>query len=134
MSVFFDSSALLALHVESAARPTVREALERSITWSACALALSEAVAAIARLTDEDVLRRHLEDRVRHSWDFFHVVPVDQALLDDAAALCARQPVGLSAALHLSAAARLPGPVEFVTFESGHIPVAMAMGFSVVSG
>ena len=134
MSVFFDSSALLALHVESAVRPLVRDALERAEQWSACALALGEAIAAIARLTDEEILRRHLEDRVRHSWDFFHVVPVDQALLDDAAALCQRQPVGFSAALHLSAAARLPGPVEFVTLESSQIPVAMAMGFSVVSG
>lgn len=134
MSIFLDSSALLSLHIDAPARSTVREALDGDRTWVACAIALGETCAAIARLTDEPVLRRHLEDMVRHTWDHLHVVPVDQALLDDAAALCGEQPVTMSASLHLSAARRLPQPVSFVTFEASHIPVAYSMGFTVVSG
>lgn len=134
MTVLLDSSALLALHVDGPSRTVVLDALEGDTEWAACALALGESVAAASRLTDEPVLVRHLEDLVRHTWDFLHVVPIDQALLDDATAVCHAQPVGLSTALHLAAAARLPAPVRFVTFDAAQIPVALSMGFDVVSG
>ena len=134
MSVFLDASALLSLHIDGPARRVVLDALESDTTWVASAHALGEAVAAASRLTDEPVLVRHLEDMVRHTWDFLHVVPLDQALLDDATALCQQQPVGLSTALHLSAAARLPGPTHYITFDAAQIPVALSFGFDVVSG
>jgi uncharacterized protein len=134
MTVFLDSSALISLHIESASRSVVQDALNSDTTWAACAITLAESVAAISRLTDEPVLQRYLEDKIRHTWDYLHVVPMDQVLLDDAAALCARQPVGVSTALHLSAAARLASPVQFVTFDAAQIPVALSMGFTVVSG
>lgn len=134
MTVYLDSSALVSLHIEGVARSIVREALEQDTTWASCAVTLSESLASLTRLTDEPVLVRYLEDKVRHSWDFLHVVPVDQALLDDAAALCHQQPVGVSSALHLCAAMRLPAPVHFVTFDAAHIPVALSLGLTVVSG
>lgn len=134
MTVYLDSSALVSLHIEGTGRSIVRDALDTDTTWAACSLALSESLASLSRLTDEPVLARYLEDQVRHTWDFLHVVPVDQPLLDDASALCAQQPVGISAALHLSAAARLPAPVRFVTFDAAQIPVALSLGFTVVSG
>ena len=134
MTVFLDSSALISLHIESASRNVVQDALNSDTTWAACAITLAESVAAISRLTDEPVLQRYLEDKIRHTWDYLHIVPMDQVLLDDAAALCARQPVGVSTALHLSAAARLTSPVQFVTFDAAQIPVALSMGFTVVSG
>ena len=62
------------------------------------------------------------------------VVPADRDLLDEAAALVASQPLGVSAAMHLAAAARLPKPVRFVTFDPAQIPVALSLGFDVVSG
>ncbi|CAB4618015.1 unannotated protein [freshwater metagenome] len=134
MTVVLDASALLALHVDGPQRDIVTDALQLDTTWVACAIALSEAIAAASRLTDEEVLSRHLEDMVRHTWDFLHVVPVDQALLDEATSLCQSQPVGVSAALHLAAATRLPAPVHFVTFDASQIPVALSLGFEVVSG
>ncbi len=134
MSVFLDSSALLSLHIDSAARGVVLDALNSDTTWASSAHALGEAVSAASRLTDEPVLVRHLEDMIRHTWDFLHVVPLDQALLDNATALCQQQPVGFSTALHLSAAARLPGRTQFVTFDASQIPVAMSFGFEIVSG
>ena len=134
MTVVLDASALLALHVDSPARRTVLDAMESDTSWCACAVALPEAVAAAARLTDEPVLVRVLEDMVRHTWDFLHVVPTDRALLDEAAVLATLQPVGVSSAMHLAAAARLPRPVRFVTFDPAQIPVALSLGFEVVSG
>jgi predicted nucleic acid-binding protein len=134
MTVVLDASALLALHIDGAQRDIVRTTIETDTQWAACAIALSEAIAAAARLTDEVVLQRHMEDMVRHTWDFLHVVPVDQALLDEATNLCQAQPIGVSAALHLAAATRLPRPVQFVTFDAAQIPVALSLGFEVVSG
>ena len=134
MSVVLDSSALLALHVESSSRATVLQAMEGDTDWCACAVALPEAIAAAARLTDEPVLVREMEDMVRHTWDFLHVVPADRSLLDEATALASAQPIGVSCAMHLAAAARLPRPVRFVTFDSAQIPVALSLGFDVVSG
>ncbi len=134
MTIFLDSSALIALHIEGPQRDIVYSQLNTDTQWSACALALTESIAAASRLTDEPVLARHIEDLLRHTWDFLHVVPLDQALLDDATELSQRQPVGISAALHLAAATRLPTPVRYVTFDAAQIPVALSLGFEVVSG
>lgn len=134
MTIVLDASALLALHITGAQRDVVNEVLESDTEWAACAIALTEAIAASSRLTDEPVLIRYLEDLLRHTWDFLHVVPVDQSLLDEATALCHAQPVGVSTALHLAAATRLPAPVRFVTFDASQIPVALSLGFDVVSG
>jgi predicted nucleic acid-binding protein len=134
MTIFLDSSALIALHIEGPQRDIVYSQLNTDTQWSACALALTESIAAASRLTDEPVLARHIEDLLRHTWDFLHVVPLDQALLDDATELSQRQPVGISAALHLAAATRLPAPVQYVTFDAAQIPVALSLGFEVVSG
>ena len=134
MTVVLDASALLALHVDTPPRGVVLGAMESDTRWCACAVALPEAVAAASRLTDEPVLASAIEDSVRRTWDFLHVVPADRDLLDEAAALVASQPLGVSAAMHLAAAARLPRPVRFVTFDPAQIPVALSLGFDVVSG
>ena len=101
--------------------------------WAASAMALTEALPAIDRLTDEPILRLDLEDAIRLAWDHLHIVPVDQRCLDRAAALARTQPVRLSDAIHFAAAERLPAPIHFVTFDPAHIGTAMGMGFEVVS-
>jgi len=70
--------------------------------------------------------KRLLGDRVA-------VVPVDQRCLDRAAQISREQPVRLADAIHLAAADRLPRPISFVTFDSAQIPVALSLGFDVVS-
>lgn len=134
MSVYLDASALLALHVESPHRRLVEEAMDADPTWVSTATSLGEAIAGAARLTEDETVSRLLEDSVRHTWDFLHVVPVDQTLLDAATEMCRRQPVGMATAMHLAGAARLPAPVTFVTFDAAQIPVALSLGFTVVSG
>ena len=134
MTLYLDASALIALHIDSPARRVVVDAMEADTTWASAATALGEAIAGAARLVGDDTLARHLEDMVRHTWDFLHVIPVDQVLLDEATDLCRRQPVGMSTATHLAGASRLPGPIRFVTFDATQIPVALSLGFDVVSG
>jgi uncharacterized protein len=137
MTVVLDTSALLALAVDGTQRRVVLDALdsgrEDGEVWAASAMALTEALPAIDRLTDEPILRLDLEDAIRHAWDHLHIVPVDQRCLDRAAALARTQPVRLSDAIHFAAAERLPLPIRFVTFDPAHIGSAMGMGFDVVS-
>ena len=127
MTVVLDTSALLALAVDGPQRKVVLDALNegraRDEVWAASAMALTEALPAIDRLTDEAILRLDLEDAIRHAWDHLHVVPVDQRCLDRAAALARTQPVRLSDAIHFAAAERLPGPIRFVTFDPAHIGI-----------
>jgi uncharacterized protein len=133
VTVALDTSALLALAVDRAERSIVLDALAADPLWSASALALTEALPAIDRLTDEGVLRLDLEDAIRLAWDHLHVVPVDQRCLDRAAGLAREQPVRLTSAIHLAAAERVPPPVRFVTFDPGQLGVALGLGLDVVS-
>ena len=131
MTVFFDTSAVVARHIESPVRRIALDALEATTCVSA--IALTESLAVIDRLTDEAVVRADLEDALRLQWDRYAVVPVDQRCLDRAAALMRAQPLRLADALHLAAADRLPRPITFVTFDPTQIPVALSLGFDLVS-
>jgi predicted nucleic acid-binding protein len=131
MTTYFDTSAVLALHLEVPGRAIAAAALEPVTCTSA--LALTEALALIDKLTDELVLRTDIEDELRLQWDRYHVVPLDQRCLDRAAVLMREQPLRLADALHLAAADRLPRPLRYVTFDPGQIPVAISLGFDVES-
>ena len=133
MTLALDTSALLALVVDGGQRPVVLAALDTDPVWGASAMALTEALPAIDRLSDETTIRADLEDAVRLAWDHLHVVPVDQRCLDRAANLSRLQPVRLTDAIHLAAAERLPGPVRFITFDPAQIGVALGLDFDVVS-
>lgn len=143
MTLFLDTSALLALSVDGPQRAVVTTALTESLddpndgtappVWAASALALTEALPAIDRLSDEPIIRLDLEDSVRLAWDHLHVVPVDQRCLDRAAALARTQPVRLTDAVHFAAAERLPRPLRFITFDPVQIGIAIGLGFDVVS-
>ena len=133
MTVFLDSSALLSVAIESRGRQVVIDTLDSDGQWCASALALSETLALIPRLTDEEILQDDVEDAVRLLWDRLHIVPVDQLCLDRAAMIAREQPVHINDAIHLAAADRLPRPLKFVTFDPAQIPVALSMGYYVVS-
>jgi uncharacterized protein len=131
VTVFFDTSAVVALHIDTPLRGVALAALQSPTCVSA--LALTEALALVDKLTDEPVVRSDLEDALRLQWDRHAVVPVDQRCLDRAAELLRTQPLRLADAIQLAAADRLPRPVTFVTFDPAQIPVALSLGFDVVS-
>jgi predicted nucleic acid-binding protein len=133
MTLYLDASALVSAVVDGPGRSVVLDALDRDSDWCASALALAEALALIPRLTDEAVLQNDIEDSLRLLWDRVAIVPVDQQCLDRAANIAREQPVHMSDAIHLAAADRLPRPLSFVTFDASQIPVALSMGFDVVS-
>ena len=84
MTLALDTSALVARHLAIPAREVATEAMDADSEWCASALALTEALVLIDRLTDEPELRDDLEDAVRLDWDRLAVVPVDAACLDRA--------------------------------------------------
>jgi predicted nucleic acid-binding protein len=133
VTVYLDASALLARHLDVPARAVAVEAMTADNAWCTSAITLTESLALIDRLTDDAVLRADLEDLVRLDWDRCHVVPVDQRGLDRATVLARQQPLRLSDAIHLGAADRLPRPLTFITFDPAQIPVALSLGFDVVS-
>lgn len=133
MTVYLDATALVALHTATPAAAVVSAALADDPNWVSSALTLTEALALIDRVTDNEHDRADLEDLVRLTWDRIAIVPVDQRCLDDASNILRGQPLRISDALHLGAAARLPSPVRWVTFDAAHIPVAISCGYDVIS-
>ena len=128
-----DSSALLARYLGGPARLVVLDAMANDDDWCASALALSEVLALIERASTLETERDALRRAVRDDWERINVVPVDQVCLDRAAEIGRTQPVRTVDAMHLAAADRLPKPVTFCTFDPRQIPVALALGFNVVS-
>ena len=128
-----DSTAVLARYLGGPSRHVVLDAMATDDNWCASALALSEALMLVERVAsfagDRDALRRH----VRDDWERIHVIPIDQTCLDRAAELGRIHPVRSVDAIHLAAADRLPRPLKYCTFDPRQIPIALALGFDVVS-
>ena len=133
MTLFLDTTALLALHVDESVARFVADAMTADSVWVASAVALAEAVSSINQMTDDPGAQEELEDNLRRTWDYLHVVPVDQGCLDRASEITREQPIRIADALHLAAAGRLPSPVRYCTLDAAQIPVALALGFEVVS-
>lgn len=133
MTLALDTTALLSRFLEGPTRESVLSAMSEDDEWCASALALSEALMLVDRLGDDagrtDALRRAMRD----DWERIHVVPVDQLCLDRAAEIGRTQPVRTVDAIHLAAADRLPRPTTYLTFDPAQIPVALALGFEVLS-
>lgn len=133
MTLALDSSALLARYLGGTTRALVLEAMAADPDWCASALALTEVLVLAERFGAFEGERDALRRAVRDDWERVHVVPVDQPCLDRAAELGRLHPLRTVDAIHLAAADRLPLPVTYCTFDSHQIPVALALGFGVVS-
>jgi predicted nucleic acid-binding protein len=133
MTVALDASGLLARYLSGPAGDVARAAMAGDPVWCASALALTEALMVVDQLDADPTEREELRRALRDDWERVHVVPVDGRCLDRAAELGRTQPLRTVDALHLAAADRLPRPLTYVTFDPRQIPVAVGLGFSVVS-
>jgi predicted nucleic acid-binding protein len=133
MTVALDASGLLARYLSGPAGDVARAAMAGDPVWCASALALTEALMVVDQLDADPTEREALRRALRDDWERVHVVPVDGRCLDRAAELGRTQPLRTVDALHLAAADRLPRPLTYVTFDPNQIPVAVGLGFSVVS-
>ena len=126
-----DSTALLSLCVDHPDRTGLLDAFLGAEVVSASALALTEAIAGIDRLTDSPIDRGDLEDEVRLLWDQLFVVPVDAECLEQAASILRDRPLRVSDAIHLSAALRIGGGMTWATHDPTQVPVAEALGLKL---
>lgn len=133
MTLFLESSALVARSIDFPGRDLVLDACRADGDWCASALALTEALVLADRLSDDETERDDLRRALRTDWERLAVVPVDAVCLERAEALARAHPLRIVDAIHLAAADRLPRPVTYATFDDHHIPVAIALGFHVVS-
>jgi len=133
VTIALDTTALLSRFLEGPTRSTVLAAMDADHDWCASALALTEALMLVDRLDDDPGRTDELRRAMRDDWERINVVPVDQICLDRAAELGRAQPVRTVDAIHLAAADRLPRPVTYVTFDPTQIPVALSLGFDVIS-
>ena len=131
--IALDSSGLLARYLGGPTRAIVLDAMNHDHDWCASALALTEVLVLAERVGGFEGERDALRRAVRDDWERIHVVPVDQPCLDRAAELARLHPLRTVDAVHLAAADRLPRPVTFCTFDPHQIPVALALGFDVLS-
>ena len=133
VTLALDSSGVLARYLTGAAGDAARAAMADDPVWCASALALTEALMVVDHLDVEPSGREELRRAIRDDWERVHVVPVDGRCLDRAAELGRTQPLRTVDALHLAAADRLPRPLTYVTFDPRQIPVALSLGYEVVS-
>ena len=133
MTLALDTTALLARYLDGPYRPVILDAMDADHDWCASAMALSEALMLIERIGDDPARTDDLRRALRDDWERIAVVAVDQRCLDRAAELGRTQPLRTVDAIHLAAADRLPRPTTFATFDPAQIPVAMGLGFDVLS-
>jgi len=133
MTLALDTTGLLARYLQGPARDVALDAMQGDHDWCASALALTEALTVAERLADDPSATDDLRRALRDDWERIAVVPVDQRCLDRAAELARNQPLRIVDALHLAAADRLPRPLCYLTFDPNQIPVALSLGFDVVS-
>lgn len=133
MTLALDTTALLARYLEGPFQAVILDAMAADHNWCASVLTLTEAMMLVDRLGDDPTRTDELRGAIRDDWERIAVVPLDQRCMDRAAELGRTQPVRTVDALHLAAADRLPRPVTYATFDPAQIPVALSLGFDVVS-
>ncbi|MDZ7675747.1 MAG: type II toxin-antitoxin system VapC family toxin [Acidimicrobiales bacterium] len=128
-----DTSALVRRYVRGGGHGLVTEAMADDPVWCASALARAETLQALHHLAVTPGQHDHLWRSLRHDWDAFHVVSVDERCLARAVEIGATYRVRSVDALHLAAADRLPAPVRYLTFDRRQIPAAAGLGFEVIA-
>lgn len=113
MRLYLDASALVKRYVDEAGSDAVVEAMVRADICSICRIGYVETVRAVTRGGEPDDVVRAKRD-----WHGFHVVEVDEAVVEQAAELSVETGLRTLDALHLAAALSLPsGEVVFATWD-----------------
>jgi predicted nucleic acid-binding protein len=133
VTLFVDTSALVRRYLHDRHRSLVLDAMAADEAWCASALARTEAQLVLHRAAVSGRQQTELWRALRDEWEAFWVVPLDDRCLARAVELGATYGIRIVDAIHLAAAARLPEPVRYLTFDRRQIPAAAALGFEVLS-
>ena len=133
MSLYVDTSALVRRYLRDRHHQLVVDAMAADEPWCASALVRTEGQLALHRAAVSARQQRDLWRTLRDEWEAFWVVPLDDRCMARAIEIGATYGVRIVDAIHLSAAARLPEPVRYLTFDRRQIPAAAALGFELIS-
>lgn len=132
-----DSSALLCRYLPDARRAyvarVVTEAVADGDAVVVSALARSEVLLALHQSAGDLHRHRSLWGRVGRDWDTFWEVPMDGRCMARATEIGAKYGLSVANSVHLAAADRLPGRVDFCTLDRRQIPAVADLGFHVRS-
>jgi uncharacterized protein len=129
--LFLDTSALVKRYVEEEGTELVIRRMDEDREWVVSSVARTETEITLCRLGFNPEATDDLVGRFRDDWDRCHVVPVDPACLEAAAAIGCRYDVRTLDALHLAAADRLPRPLVVLTFDQRQADAARSMALVV---
>ena len=129
--IAIDSSALVKRYVDEPGRDVVLEAMAADDGWCASALCLTEAKLVLHRIAATPRQAERLWGALHDDWDAFHVIPLDEQCLAAATDIGANYGIGVSHAIHLAAATRLPKPVRYLTLDPRQVPAAVALDLDV---
>ncbi len=133
MTLYVDTSALVRRYLRDRHRSVVVDAMAADDAWCASALVRSETQLALHRASVSARQQSELWRALRDEWEAFWVVPLDDRCMARAVEIGATYGVRIVDAVHRAAAARLPAPVRYLTFDRQQIPAADALGFEVIS-
>ncbi len=127
-----DTSALVKRYVDEPESDVVTEMMDADRVWCASELVRCEVTILLARLATGPSQADRLARLFHADWDAFHVVPVDERCLSDAADIGANFGLRVVDAIHLAAAARLPAPVRYLTLDPRQVLAAVALDLEPV--
>jgi predicted nucleic acid-binding protein len=129
--IFVDTSALVKRYLNENGSRTVMAAMDADGMWTAAAVALSECEITLCHRASGEPASAPLIAALRREWAKFTIVPVDEACLARARESGCQFGTRTMDSIHLAAAARLPRPLTFVTFDRRQAAAAAGMGFLV---
>lgn len=124
---YVETSGLVKRYVAEEGSDLLEAAMERADALAICRIGFVEAARAIGLAGDEGDVKRFESE-----WDWFHVIDVDQAITERAAALALSHGLRTLDALHLSAALELEEEgVTFISWDRRLREAARAEGLAV---
>lgn len=130
--LFLDTSAVVKRYVAEDGSEQVAELMEDDRDWCASALCYPETRVTICHLGFDAEALAALASAADADWERFFVVPLDELCLAQAVEIGCVHRVRTLDAVHLAAAARLPGRPLFVSFDARQRDAASALGLPVV--
>ncbi len=131
--VFLDTSALLRRYFYGPEREAVVSVMDSHEVWCGSALAKTETLTALHRMSITTHQHEELWGTFRRDWDSFVEIPVDDRCLARALELGATFHIRTVDAIHLAAADRLPKPLTFASYDRNQLAAAVELGFTVLS-
>lgn len=129
--LFLDTSALIKRYVAEAGSDMVIERMTDDIVWTASALAQVELQVTLCHLGLNETTEAELRARATSDWERFTVVSLGAPMIARAIDIACQHRLRTLDAIHLAAAAQLPRPLTFLTFDRQQAAAAQALGFAV---